>query len=87
MNVPPHLIDGRLSSAVVPKRYDVTLSVEPDQGRFSGSVAIQLHVLEAVRRVTLHALELEILEATAGISRFRVRVRGSEPASADTATV
>ncbi|MEK6605160.1 MAG: hypothetical protein AABY77_04655, partial [Nitrospirota bacterium] len=64
VNVLPNLIDGRLSPAVVPKRYDVVLSVEPDQERFSGSVAIQLHVLEAVRCVTLHALELEILEAT-----------------------
>lgn len=59
-----NLIDGRLPTAVVPERYDVTLSVEPEQGRFSGSVAIQLHVREAVRRVTLHVLELEILEAT-----------------------
>ncbi len=64
MSVTPPLIDGRLPAAVVPRRYDVTLSVEPDQGRFDGSVAIQLHVREAVRRVTLHALDLEILEAT-----------------------
>ena len=64
MSVSPDLIDGRLPAAVLPKRYDVTLAVEPDQGRFSGSVAIQLHVREAVRRITLHALELEILEAT-----------------------
>lgn len=64
VHVPSNLIDGRLPGAVVPKRYDVTLSVEPDQGRFYGSVAIQLHVGEAVRRITLHALELEILEAT-----------------------
>lgn len=64
VSVPPDLIDGRLPGAVVPKRYDVALSVEPDQERFSGSVAIQLHVREAVRRVIMHALELEILEAT-----------------------
>ena len=64
VSVPPDLLDGRLPAAVAPKRYDVTLSVEPDQGRFSGSVAIELHAREVVRRVTLHALELEILEAT-----------------------
>ena len=64
MHGPSTLIDGRLPWAVVPKRYDVMLSVEPDQGRFCGSVAIQLDVREAVRRITLHALDLEILEAT-----------------------
>ena len=87
MSVPPNLIDGRLSSAVVPKRYDVTLSVQPDQGRFSGSVAIQLHVREAVRRVTLHALELEILEATVESGGVHYTVVVSADAGSETITL
>ncbi len=87
MSAPPNLIDGRLPSAVVPKRYDVTLSVQPDQGRFSGSVAIQLHVLEAVRRVTLHALELEILEATVESGAVHYTVAVSADAGSETLTL
>jgi puromycin-sensitive aminopeptidase len=87
VSAPPNLIDGRLPSAVVPKRYDVTLSVQPDQGRFSGSVAIQLHVLEAVRRVTLHALELEILEATVESGAVHYTVAVSADAGSETLTL
>lgn len=87
VNVLPNLIDGRLSPAVVPKRYDVTLSVEPDQERFSGSVAIQLHVLEAVRRITLHALELEISEATVESGAVHCTVAVSADAGSETITL
>ena len=58
------LIEGRLPTAVVPERYDVTLTVEPEQGRFSGSVAIQVTVRKPVLSIRLHALDLHILEAT-----------------------
>lgn len=87
MSVPPHLIDGRLPGAVVPTRYDVTLSVEPDQGRFSGSVAIQLHVREAVRRITLHALELEVLEATVESGGVHYAAAVSADAGTETITL
>ena len=63
------------------------LSVEPDHGRFSGSVAIQLHVLEAVRRVTLHALELEILEATVESGGVHHTVTVSTDAGSETITL
>lgn len=71
----------------MPTRYDVTLSVEPDQGRFSGSVAIQLHVREAVRRVTLHALELEILEATVESGGVHYAAAVSADAGTETVTL
>ena len=87
MNVPSDLIDGRLPGAVVPKRYDVTLSVEPDQGQFCGSVAIQLHVREAVRRITLHALELEILEATVECGGVHYPAAVSEDPVSETVTL
>lgn len=72
----PHLIDGRLPATVAPERYDLTLSVEPAGGTFTGCVAIHVRVREAVRSITLHALDLEIHEATveAGGTHYPARV-------------
>src|ERR671931_665020 len=52
------LIDGRLLLSVVPQRYELLLTVLPDQGEFSGSIAIHIRVMEPVRAMPLHALEL-----------------------------
>src|SRR5439155_18345362 len=70
------LSDGRLPQAVVPLRYELLLTVEPDRGEFSGSVAIQVQVREPVRAITLHALELAVPRAVveAGGARFPARV-------------
>src|SRR2546426_11329562 len=66
------LIDGRLPMAVVPQRYELLLTVEPDRGEFSGSVAVHVQVREPVRAITLHALELTVPRAVveAGGARF-----------------
>src|SRR3989441_8563817 len=66
------LIDGRLPMAVVPQRYELLLTVEPDRGEFSGSVAVHVQVGEAVGAITLHALELTVPRAVveAGGARF-----------------
>ena len=70
------LIDGRLPMAVVPQRYELLLTVEPDRGEFSGSVAVHVQVREPVRTLTLHALELTVPHAAveAGGARFPARV-------------
>src|SRR5207247_10909386 len=70
------LIDGRLPTAVVPQRYDLLLTVEPDRGEFSGSVAVHVLVREPVRAITLHALELAVPRAVveAGGTQFPVHV-------------
>src|SRR2546422_3906812 len=66
------LIDGRLPMAVVPQRYELLLTVEPDRGEFSGSVTVHVQVREPVRAITLHALELTVPRAVveAGGARF-----------------
>ena len=56
------LRDGRLPRSVVPKRYDLTLAIDPERGEFSGAVAIDLEIREATRRIILHAVELQIAE-------------------------
>ena len=81
------LKDGRLPTSVVPERYDLTLTVEPDQGQFSGAVAIQVRVREAIRSVTLHALELEITEAAAEAHGIRYAADVSADAASETITL
>ena len=56
------LRDGRLPRSVIPKRYDLTLAVEPGDGQFSGTVTIDLNIREATRRIILHAVDLKIAE-------------------------
>src|SRR2546427_6309671 len=58
--------------AVVPQRYELLLTVEPDRGEFSDSVAVHVQVREPVRAITLHALELTVPRAVveAGGARF-----------------
>ncbi len=81
------LKEGRLPTSVVPERYDLTLTVEPDQGLFSGAVEVQVRVREAVRSVTLHALELEITEAAAEARGVRYAADVSEDAASETITL
>jgi puromycin-sensitive aminopeptidase len=78
------LIDGRLPAAVVPERYDLTLAVEPDLDTFSGSVTIHVKVRETVRSMTLHALELEIREATVQARGMQCSAQVSTDAGSET---
>ena len=66
------LPSGRLPRSVVPKRYDLTLAVEPKQGKFSGAVSIDLEIHEATPTIILHAVDLQITQALfegAGLGR------------------
>jgi puromycin-sensitive aminopeptidase len=56
------LRDGRLPRSVVPKRYDLTLAIDPERGEFSGVVTIDLEIREATRRIIVHAVDLQIAE-------------------------
>lgn len=81
------LIDGRLPAAVVPERYELTLAVEPDLGKFSGSVAIHVQVREPVRNVTLHALDLQIIDATVQALGIHYSAAISTDADSETITL
>ena len=54
---------GRLPDTVRPERYDLHVTVRPDEGRFSGRVRIAVQLAEPARGLTLHAQELEIGDA------------------------
>src|SRR5712692_3199073 len=81
------LVDGRLPAAVVPERYELTLVVEPDLGKFSGSVAIHVQVREPVRNVTLHALDLQIIDATVQALGIHYSAAISTDADSETITL
>ncbi|MBI3607416.1 MAG: M1 family metallopeptidase [Nitrospirae bacterium] len=54
---------GRLPDTVRPERYDLHVTVRPDEGRFSGRVRIAVQLAEPASELTLHAQELEIGDA------------------------
>src|SRR5439155_315617 len=62
------LIDGRLPMAVVPQRYELLLTVEPDRGEFSGSVAVGVQVRQPVRYLVLSNMDVasETVDPAAG---------------------
>ena len=53
----------RLPRAAVPKRYDLTIDVDIEQARFTGTVAIALEIAEPVESITLNAAGLSIDDA------------------------
>ncbi len=54
----------RLPGNVVPEHYDLTLTPDLKKATFAGEEVIQVRVLARTDRVTLHALEIEFLEAS-----------------------
>ena len=56
--------DPRLPTHVVPSRYQLELEPDLDAARFSGSVVIDVEVLEATDEIVCNAAELEISSAS-----------------------
>ncbi|HMJ79023.1 MAG TPA: hypothetical protein VK507_23765, partial [Iamia sp.] len=53
----------RLPRTVLPRRYDLRLVPDLEAATFSGTVAVEVDVVEAVAEVVLNAIELEVDEA------------------------
>ena len=53
----------RLSDAVRPQDYELTVFINPEEGIFSGRVQISIYVLEPITSLTLHSQDLEIGQA------------------------
>lgn len=54
----------RLPRAVAPRRYDLRLAPDLDQAVFDGEVRMEIEVLDAVDRIVMNALELDIADAS-----------------------
>src|SRR5699024_8468579 len=59
-----HSDPNRLPTTVMPRHYDLHLSPDLASDRFRGSASITVEVLEPVEQFVLHALDLDITEAT-----------------------
>jgi alanyl aminopeptidase len=55
-------IEPRLAPTVKPTHYDMTLTVDPSQSRFSGRETIAVNLSELTREIHLHAVGLAIEE-------------------------
>jgi puromycin-sensitive aminopeptidase len=54
----------RLAAEVVPRRYDLRVEVDPEEGdEYRGEVAIELDLATAVRRIELHGVDLRVGKA------------------------
>ncbi len=53
----------RLSKNVNPKRYDITIKVDPDAGYFSGEEKIELEIKSETSQIVLHGRDLKIEKA------------------------
>jgi len=56
--------DFRLAKTVRPRRYELHFDLDLDEWRSTGRGRIDLHMDEAAREITLHAVELDITSAT-----------------------
>ncbi len=52
--------DGRLPALAVPLGYELSLSVDPAQESFRGTVRVRMRVAEATRTIVMHSRELTV---------------------------
>src|SRR4051794_34115845 len=77
----------RLPRHVRPERYTVHLTPDLDTWSFTGDESIVLTLDRAVRRIELHAVDLEITRAEATAGRRRLAGRVSYHAGRETAEI
>jgi aminopeptidase N len=77
VEVPPPLETGRLPDGARPRRYALSLRVDPAAERFTGEVAIDLVLARPMSAVVLHGSDLEITRAEFVTRERRVRAETS----------
>ncbi|HUJ79711.1 MAG TPA: M1 family metallopeptidase [Nitrospiria bacterium] len=75
---------GRLPPSIRPERYRITLTVNPDDTAFSGSVRIDVVLAQSTSSVVLHALELTIRSATIDVGGHTQEARVTDNKEAET---
>jgi alanyl aminopeptidase len=69
---PPARDDGRLPALATAERYELWLSIDPNQPRFSGSVRILVNLPAATQYVVLNGRGLNVLHAAAQVGNDTV---------------
>ena len=64
--VPPPSVNGRLPTDIVPQAYGLTLTVDPEKPRFSGTTYIDILATAPTRAIILHARKMNITSAVVG---------------------
>ena len=64
--------DGRLPPTAVPRRYALSLHIDPTQPRFSGVTTVDLDVPQATSYVVLHARDMHVSSAVARTSEGEI---------------
>jgi cytosol alanyl aminopeptidase len=73
--------DGRLPLTATPVRYALSLRIDPQQPRFSGTTTIEVDVPEATYSVVLHAREMNIVRAVARSSALEIAATATQRAA------
>ncbi len=77
----------RFSGNVVPEHYDLTWTPDLQKAGFAGEEIIRVRVLAPTESITLHALEIEFLEATVRQGKSVHRARVALDAASETVTL
>jgi aminopeptidase N len=78
---------ARLPQTVVPEHYDLAFSVDLGAERFSGTETVRIQVTQPTTRVVLHAVDLDIRDATVGPSGASQSARVTFDTKDETATL
>ncbi|MBI3074228.1 MAG: M1 family metallopeptidase [Deltaproteobacteria bacterium] len=61
--------NGRLVGSATPVAYDLALTIDPREARFSGRTRISVRVARATREITLHARAMTVTAASAKVGK------------------
>ncbi len=70
----PPIDPHRLPRSVLPRRYDLTMSIDVDGGGFSGTAVVEVDVVEATQHIVCNSLDLQIDEVVVEAEGSRLEV-------------
>jgi aminopeptidase N len=77
VEIPPARADGRLPGVAQPRRYRLSLAIDPAADRFQGEVTIDVELSRPGGAVVLHGADLTVTRAEILVGRQRVRAEAS----------
>jgi alanyl aminopeptidase len=72
VQAPPARDDGRLPPTATPKRYSLSLRIDPKDARFSGIATIEVDVPEPTSHVVLNSRDIHVSRAVARIDNAEI---------------
>jgi alanyl aminopeptidase len=72
LHAPPTRDDGRLPATAIPKRYALSLRIDPKEARFSGTVTIEVDIPEPTSHVVLSGRDIHVVRALARVDNGEI---------------